>query len=446
MQSFPMAFDHLISGCFAECDFGLLWCGCNLQPQNRSADGLPLDTKLDGKSIDIVGGKWEKIAAHYAQVCPERAGFARPFADQSSFNSSRVGLAQGRENTFPMQLRNRKLVAAAPSDQQIADFLGRLFIARGVNSERHFVTARAEVSQWVFDVRAAPVPCRHDCPMIPLSAREELRELPTRRLSVLADSKRFQIDPILVAKKIVEGARFVFDGRLFLQATGSGPRFALDGYRISRMRPFPDLQKRRQQVRNGGHADFGRRSVRRPYVQAPTDVPGTWKHHHSPMTAHVDAGQNISGIPDPIPGGREEIVTAPVIVMAAAGYRMYRQGHVFRAVVEQSFEVCRAAYIPLAVDVDHHGNPGHAPEVHVRPFVIPTPDDGLITRSALFPVLEPRVFAGCRAVPFGAFTFETSWPVSNPIQRNDRDPLNGKERLFKARFVRQGICRGRKGR
>src|ERR1700722_3189531 len=144
MQSFPMAFDPLISGCFAGCDFGLLWCGCDLQSPNRSVDGLPLDTKPDGKSIDIDGGKWEKIVvAHHAQVCPERAGFARSFADQSSFNSNPVCLAHGRENTFPMQLRYRPPVAAAPSDQQIADFLWRPFIAGGVNRKRHFVAARA---------------------------------------------------------------------------------------------------------------------------------------------------------------------------------------------------------------------------------------------------------------------------------------------------------------
>jgi hypothetical protein len=116
-----------------------------------------------------------------------------------------------------------------------------------------------------------------------------------------------------------------------------------------------------------------------------------------PLAAHIDARQDIRGIPDLIFRRGKEVMPALVIAMAAARYRVYCPWHIFRVVVEQAFEVRRSVYFPFAVDVDRDHQSGQATEVHVRPLVYPLAHDRRVPRPGLGPLLKTRVFASLPA-------------------------------------------------
>jgi hypothetical protein len=154
-----------------------------------------------------------------------------------------------------------------------------------------------------------------------------------------------------------------------------------------------------------------------------------------PLAAHIDARQDIRGIPDLIFRRGKEVMPALVIAMAAARYGVYCQWHIFHVVVEQTFEVRRSVYFLFAVNVDCGQRSRQATEVHVRPLVHPLAHDGRVPRPGPGPLLKTRVFASLPAFWLAAFTGKTAARGPDPVERDERKQLNGPECVLEAGFV-----------
>jgi hypothetical protein len=154
-----------------------------------------------------------------------------------------------------------------------------------------------------------------------------------------------------------------------------------------------------------------------------------------PLAAHIDARQDIRGIPDLIFRRGKEVMPALVIAMAAARYGVYCQWHIFHVVVEQAFEVRRSVYFLFAVDVDRDQGSGQATEVPCPAVVHPLAHDRRVPRPGLGSPLKTRVFPGIAAFWLAAFTFKTAARGPDPVERDERNERNGQECVLEAGFV-----------